>query len=164
MHFYYERLFFWCQVFWSGTDMWKFWFFRWFLLIKTIETCFDHKEPKSAIRSILQISPPLEFQPLEEKRGPCKRSGHSGSSCVLVLVLVLFKRVVLLIILIIPSFGKRGLRCATGRWKACLFAESCNSWGCTVNRRSSCGRRFLQNLRIRRFRKVMIKTSFHVFL
>ena len=90
-------------------------FFQWFLLIKTIETCFDHKEPKSAIRSILQISPPLEFQPLEEKRGPCKRSGHSGSSCVLVLVLVLFKRVVLLIILIIPSFGKRGLRCATGR-------------------------------------------------
>ena len=43
-------------------------FFQWFLLIKRIETCFDHREAKSAIRTILQKATPLEFYPLQEKQ------------------------------------------------------------------------------------------------
>ena len=87
-----------------------------------------------------------------------------GSILVYCLFLLLFERVLWLVILINPSFGKRGLRCATGCEKAFFFAESCNSWGDTINRNSSCGRRFLQNLANRRFRKAMIKTSFQLFL
>ena len=87
-----------------------------------------------------------------------------GSILVCLFVLLLFERVLWVGILINPSFGKRGLRCATGCEKASFFAESCNSWGDTINRNSSCGRRFLQNLANRRFRKAMIKTSFQLFL
>ena len=87
-----------------------------------------------------------------------------GSILVYCLFLLLFERVLWLVILINPSFGKRGLRCATGCEKAFFFAESCNSWGDTINRNSSCGRRFLQNLANRRFRKAMIKTGFQLFL
>ena len=41
-------------------------FFQWFLLIKTIETCFDHREAKSAIRTILQKATPSARRDLEE--------------------------------------------------------------------------------------------------
>ena len=35
---------------------------------KTIETCFDHKSAKSAIRSILQKATPFAWSPLQEKQ------------------------------------------------------------------------------------------------
>ena len=74
-------------------DFSKIAIFQWFLLIKTIETCFDHREAKSAIRTILQIFPPSEFHPLEEKHVQCKRSVHSGFNSGLLFVLLLFERV-----------------------------------------------------------------------
>ena len=56
------------------------------------------------------------------------------------------------------------LRAGKNRWKSRFLIQFSKFSVCIVNIWSSWNVRFLQNLRIRRFRKVMIKTSFQLFL
>ena len=58
----------------------------------------------------------------------------------------------------------RAPRNFVGGRKSCFFIEFWVDLFRSVNSKISCGQRFLQNLAIRRLRKVMIKTSFQLFL
>ena len=66
-------------------------FFQWFLLIKTIETCFDHREAKSAIRTILQKATPSARRDLEEGSVEKIRWVRKNEYIVFLLIITFFR-------------------------------------------------------------------------